>query len=277
MRRLRASFVAASLAIVVDSTAGSAATGALDPSSGIVLARQSKADKACGFQSIACGQTKTGSIDSSDCFVSSGHYTDFWDFPGVAGQHVLIEASSSNMDTFLVLLDAEDARASDDDSGPGTDSRLEFDLDFTETWTISVSNIIAFDFGSYSVKLTCNAVSTGCIPDADTLCLNNGRFKVEATYQTAQTSGAAQGVKLTDETGYLWFFNSNNVEAMVKVLNACGVNGRYWVFAAGLTNQGVNITITDTQNPSAPVRHYTNPLNTIFVTKTDTDAFATCP
>ncbi|HET9765397.1 MAG TPA: hypothetical protein VFS60_01045 [Thermoanaerobaculia bacterium] len=115
-----------------------------------------------------------------------------------------------------------------------------------------------------------------CVPDTDTLCLNGGRFKVEATYQTAQQNGHAQVVKLTDETGYLWFFNANNVESVVKVLNACGVNNRYWVFAAGLTNQGVDITITDTLHPTS-VKHYVNPLNTTFVTKTDTDAFATCP
>lgn len=115
-----------------------------------------------------------------------------------------------------------------------------------------------------------------CIPDGDTLCLNNGRFKVEATYQTTQGSGTAQVVKLTDETGYFWFFNSNNVESVVKVLNACGLNSRYWVFTAGLTNQGVDITVTDTLNP-ASVKHYVNPLNRTYVTVTDTAAFATCP
>jgi len=115
-----------------------------------------------------------------------------------------------------------------------------------------------------------------CIPDADTLCLNNGRFKVEATYQTSTSNGTAQAIKLTDETGYFWFFNANNVESVVKVLNACALNNRYWVFAAGLTNQGVSITVTDTLQPSI-VKHYTNPLNRTFVTITDTDALASCP
>ncbi|MFL6201759.1 MAG: hypothetical protein ACJ76J_21510 [Thermoanaerobaculia bacterium] len=115
-----------------------------------------------------------------------------------------------------------------------------------------------------------------CIPDADTLCLNNGRFKVEAVYQTAQGTGTSQVVKLTDETGYLWFFSATNVESVVKVLNACAVNNRYWVFAAGLTNQGVDITVTDTLHPTA-VKHYVNPLNRTYVTITDTEAFATCP
>ncbi|HSS77993.1 MAG TPA: hypothetical protein VLV54_14780 [Thermoanaerobaculia bacterium] len=34
-------------------------------------------------------------------------------------------------------------------------------------------------------------------------------------------------MKLTDETGYLWFFSNTNVEAVVKVLNACSFNQRF--------------------------------------------------
>ena len=33
-----------------------------------------------------------------------------------------------------------------------------------------------------------------------------------------------------------WFFQAENVEAVVKVLNGCGINDRYWVFAGGLTD-----------------------------------------
>lgn len=117
--------------------------------------------------------------------------------------------------------------------------------------------------------------SGACVQDADTLCLNNGRFKVEATYNTNSTSGVAQVVKLTDETGYLWFFNANNVETVVKVLNACGVNNRYWVFAGGLTDQGVVLTVTDTVTQLS--KTYTNPRGQVWVTITDTNALAVCP
>jgi hypothetical protein len=78
-------------------------------------------------------------------------------------------------------------------------------------------------------------------------------------------------VKLTEETGYMWFFSQQNVEIVIKVLDGCAINGHYWVFAAGLTNQGVDITVTDTLR-SAPPKHYINPLNTTFVTKTDVEA-----
>ena len=120
-------------------------------------------------------------------------------------------------------------------------------------------------------------VTTGdsCTETSTALCLNNNRFRVEATYQTGSgQTGQAQVVKLTSETGYLWFFSSTNVEVVVKVLNACGING-YWVFAAGLTDVRVVLTVTDTK--TGVVRQYTNPLGTPFQPIQDTSAFSTCP
>lgn len=116
-----------------------------------------------------------------------------------------------------------------------------------------------------------------CIPTPTAMCLN-GRFKVEATYTTSTASGAATGVKLTDETGYLWFFSSTNVEAVVKVLNACGINNSYWVFAGGLTDVNTVLKITDVR--TGIVKTYTNPSGTPFQPIQDVNAFngpGTCP
>jgi hypothetical protein len=119
-----------------------------------------------------------------------------------------------------------------------------------------------------------DAPPPSCIADTDTLCLNNGRFRVEATFNTGSQSGNAQVVRLTDETGYLWFFSASNVEAVIKVLNACALNQSFWVFTAGLTNVRVDITVTDTQTGQS--KTYTNPLNTKYIAVQDTAAFATC-
>ena len=51
-------------------------------------------------------------------------------------------------------------------------------------------------------------------------------------------------------TGYFYFFNQTNVEMVLKVLNACGVNQHYWVFSAGLTN--VDVTMNGADRSIAP-------------------------
>jgi len=82
-------------------------------------------------------------------------------------------------------------------------------------------------------------------------------------------------VQLTHESGYLWFFDAANVEIDVKLLNGCGLNQRYWVFAAGTTDVGVTLTVTDTLRGTANT--YTHARGTPFPPVLDTGAFATCP
>lgn len=115
-----------------------------------------------------------------------------------------------------------------------------------------------------------------CIADANTMCLNGNRFRVQALYQTAQgQSGEAKTVKLTDDSGYLWFFTASNIEAVVKVLNGCTVTDHYWVFAGGLTDVRVVLSVTDTRTGDTAV--YVNRLGTPFAPIQDTQALDSCP
>lgn len=119
---------------------------------------------------------------------------------------------------------------------------------------------------------------TGCFGSTTVLCLENGRFAVEVDFETEQGGGASgQGVAVpeTDNTGMFWFFDPSNLEIMVKVLNACEAPfDRYWVFFAGLTNVGFDLTVTDTV--SGEVNVYSNADETPVTPVLDTDAFATC-
>jgi hypothetical protein len=118
--------------------------------------------------------------------------------------------------------------------------------------------------------------AVACTPSDTTLCLNQDRFKVETDWRKGDgTTGVGHGVELTGDTGYFWFFNNANVEVVTKVLDGCGVNSRYWVFGAGLTDVQVTMRITDTK--SGATRTYINPQGTAFVALQDTGAFATCP
>jgi hypothetical protein len=117
-----------------------------------------------------------------------------------------------------------------------------------------------------------------CTPDATSMCLNGNRFRVQALYLSSQgQSGEAKAVKLTEDSGYLWFFSASNIEAVVKVLNGCISTNRYWVFAGGLTDVRVVLSVADTQNPEE-VAVYVNPLGKAFQPIQDTtQALQSCP
>jgi len=119
--------------------------------------------------------------------------------------------------------------------------------------------------------------TTACVAGGTNLCLSSNRFRVAATFRAPNSgpSGNAQGVTLTPDSGYFWFFDPANVELTVKVLNGCAINNHYWVYAAGLTNVNVVLTVTDTQN--GQVKSYTNPQGRTYVAVLDSSAFATCP
>jgi hypothetical protein len=116
-----------------------------------------------------------------------------------------------------------------------------------------------------------------CVPNATTVCLNDGRFRVNVLWtdfggvpHDAFVSGQS-----TADTGIFFFNSADNLEFMVKVLDGCPINSRYWVFAAGATDVGYVITVTDTAADAS--KQYSNPLGTAAPAITDTSAFATCP
>ena len=117
----------------------------------------------------------------------------------------------------------------------------------------------------------------GCRSNATTLCLNENRFRVHASFRTASgISGAAKAVSLTSDSGYFWFFNDANDELVVKLVDACGLPAfeNFWVFATGLTNVEVRIVVVDTV--SGATRIYDNALNHNFEPILDTGSFGVC-
>jgi hypothetical protein len=231
---------------------------------------------------LVCGSTTNDELTlAGSCFLQEdSSYLDFYSFSGTAGQQVTITMSAA-YDTFLFLLDpTPETAATDDNSGGGTNARIVFTLTSTGTWFIAANSRQPNTFGPYTLTLNCVAGPPpgACTSNATTLCLNNNRFRVTATFATSLgQSGNGMAVPETTDTGLFWFFTANNIEVIVKVINACtfAAGPRYWVFAGGLTNVQVVLTVTDTQTGN--MRTYTNPQGTAFQPIQDTDAFATCP
>ncbi len=143
------------------------------------------------------------------------------------------------------------------------------------TWEDDFSAGGGGDEDGQSVQYRMASTAPVCNPSATVLCLQDGRFRVEASWENQNgQDGEGQAILLTEDTGYFWFFNSANVEIVVKVLNACGPFDRFWVFAGGLTDQGVELRVTDTL--AGVTKTYVNPLGTPFAPIQDTGSFQTC-
>jgi len=94
--------------------------------------------------------------------------------------------------------------------------------------------------------LAAPASTEPCAPSPTILCLFGGRFAVEVAWATAVESGPGRVIELNDTSGLFWFFRSDNVELVVKVLDGRPVNGRFWFFYGALSDVEYEITVTDT-------------------------------
>ena len=119
-----------------------------------------------------------------------------------------------------------------------------------------------------------------CVADATTLCLASGsgnpaRFRVRVNW-TDFEGGTGPGIAVpsTADSGFYYFFNDQNLELLIKMVNGCTFNNHYWFFYAAATNVGLEYEVLDTV--ACVVRTYSNPLHH-FASDADIDAFATCP
>lgn len=105
----------------------------------------------------------------------------------------------------------------------------------------------------------------------------NGRFQVSAQWTVRGETAPAEAVALTEESGYFYFFSPTNIEITVKMLDACSVPGLegHWLFAAGMTDVGVELTVIDTD--TGQTVSYSNPEGTPFVPIIDNQTFTDCP
>jgi hypothetical protein len=104
-----------------------------------------------------------------------------------------------------------------------------------------------------------------------------GRFEVEAYWRDSSgASGAASALALAETSGYFWFFDEDSVEIVVKMVDACSLegSGNFWIYAAGLTNLEVTLSVVDTTTFERRVFH--NELGQPFDSVADTAHFASC-
>jgi hypothetical protein len=114
----------------------------------------------------------------------------------------------------------------------------------------------------------------GCLPSDTSLCLQNGRFRVEGTWRDFHgNEGVAHSAPLTgnESTGLLWFFGPENTELTVKVLEGCPLGGYWWVFVTSGSTVEYELTVTDTTTGEA--RTYSHEIGELPELIADTHAF----
>ena len=110
-----------------------------------------------------------------------------------------------------------------------------------------------------------------CVPGETALCLLGNRFRVEAAWRDFDgNAGTAKAVPQTTDTGAFWFFQRENLELMVKVIDGRANNGRFWVYYGALSNVAFTMTVTDTA--TGRQKTYRNPPGR-FASAGDVEAF----
>ena len=122
-------------------------------------------------------------------------------------------------------------------SGGSTDS-----ITYNNSWTLDQKVTVTGGTGGP----TCTSA----------LLLNNSRFQITAKWKDFQNNtGCGTAVPISADTGYFWFFNSANVELVIKALDGRGVNNHFWIFYGALSNVEYDITVKDTVTGATKTYH----------------------
>jgi len=267
-----------SLAAAVVGALIAAAAEAADPPSERAAALAEAASASTPVQTLSCGQgTVSGGLTAADPVDATGAPYDLYSISVEEGEVITVSLAPRGFDGMVAVFDpdGEEVVAS---AGAEGDAFAAVETDRAGTWTVAAAPSSAA-VGEYEIAVSCLSLPPAdfgpCVEDELTLCLNDGRFRVEAVWETSQgDAGPGHARDMTGDTGYFWFFKESNVELVVKALDGCGVNGAFWVFAGGLTNVHTMLRVTDTVGDAT--RTYFNPQGKAFEPIQDTEAFATC-
>jgi hypothetical protein len=167
--------------------------------------------------------------------------------PGAANLSIETSGGTGNVD-LLVRRGFLPTQAFADVASRGSSNVERIDIPSPQGGVYKVAMLATAPYSGVTLVMTVTPVG-GCAAGPTDLCLLGNRFRVEVSFLN-QHSGNAPGVGKplpgTDQTGYFWFFNQENTELVVKMVDGRSFNGRFWVFHGGLSDVDYTITVTDT-------------------------------
>lgn len=128
-------------------------------STALLAAVPASATHHCFPSTIQCGETKSASLDATECFVDERSWADLYTFAGPAGQSVTLTMTSASFNPSLLLFDPSDLVVQQ--TGNGSSLTITHTLGATGLWRIAATTAGFKDTGGYSLTLQC---STPALP-----------------------------------------------------------------------------------------------------------------
>lgn len=215
--------------------------------------------------------TDTLEILDTDLFVTAGSGVPF-PFPAESdlqlaglegpynGHQVEIEASNEHGQSARLLLQ----RITRDLADPAPQTFV-----LQGTYDEACCDRFVYDFGNVFLDRVADRAAVHL--DGDRF----ERFTVRVHWQETPSGPTSDATpqRTGPNAAQFWFFEPDNPEIFVKLVNACETEfDAVWVFVSGLTDLGVSVVVTDTE--TGLERVYDGPAGQAFAAVTDTSAFS---
>ena len=114
---------------------------------------------------IALGQQLSASLAQGDETISSGEFTDFYNFEGRRGERLVFDMTSSEFDTYLSLQYPSGGQEDNDDRAGGetTNSRLVVTLPEDGTYRLMATSYQPGESGAYQISMGAPSVADGTL------------------------------------------------------------------------------------------------------------------
>ncbi|MGD8727014.1 MAG: caspase family protein [Gemmatimonadales bacterium] len=122
-------------------------------------------------------RVERGSLAAGDDTLRSGEYVDFYDFQGQPGQQVVIDLTSDDFDTYVILKDPTGEQEENDDADRPGHSRLEAELNETGTYRVMVTSYEVGETGSYELAITAGVATASSAGSRDVTTLRLGESR----------------------------------------------------------------------------------------------------
>lgn len=106
-------------------------------------------------EAIPAGPSATvrGELAEGDALRGDGSFYDGFTLDAVPGETIVVTMKSPDFDAYLTVVSPSGVETSDDDSGGGTDSRVELTVDEPGEWIVAANSLSAGDVGKYELTV----------------------------------------------------------------------------------------------------------------------------